>query len=111
VDYLGAQGYWVCTLVAALSFVLMVAMGQPIAGTIVMFFYYLGGVGVRERSRYRPQSSSVSILDTLISQVCSGCDCGSAIFNLRATWMAARWSQTRRKLSCHRAWAKPSPTS
>ncbi len=33
VDYLGAQGYWVCTLVAGLSFVLMVAMGQPIAGT------------------------------------------------------------------------------
>ena len=93
VDYLGAQGYWVCTLVAGLSFVLMVAMGQPIAGTIVLFFYYLGGVGVRERSRYAAAVVfSMYFVDTLIEPGVFRVLIAALLFsNLRATWMAARW--------------------
>ena len=52
VDYLGTQGYWVCTVVAILSFVFLVASGHMIGGIFTLPFYYLGGVGVRERSRY-----------------------------------------------------------
>lgn len=52
VDYLGAQGYWVCALVAVVSCVLLLATGHPILATVTMLFYYLGGVGVRERNFY-----------------------------------------------------------
>ena len=52
VDYLGAQGYWVCALVAVLSLAVFAFTGNTIIGVFVFLFYYLGGVGVRERSRY-----------------------------------------------------------
>src|SRR5260370_36674343 len=54
VDDLGAQGYWVCTAVAVLSFVFLTMNGQPITGVAILLFYYVGGAGVRERSRYAP---------------------------------------------------------
>ena len=75
-DYLGAQGYWVCTLVAGLSFVLMVAMGQPIAGTIVAAAVVF----------------SMYFVDTLIEPGVFRVLIAALLFsNLRATWMAARW--------------------
>jgi hypothetical protein len=49
-DYLGAQGFWVCTLVAVLSLVLLTISGKPILGALVFLFYFLGEVGVRERA-------------------------------------------------------------
>src|SRR5450755_230608 len=52
VDYLGAQGYWVCAIVAVSSLVVSALLRQPIAGILVFLYYYLGGIGVRERSRY-----------------------------------------------------------
>src|SRR2546423_14099018 len=52
VDYLGAQGYWVCTVTAVLSFIFSALTGSVILGLFILLFYYLGGVGVRERSRY-----------------------------------------------------------
>ena len=94
VDYLGAQGYWVCTVVAVLSFVFLVVSGQAISGIFVLLFYYLGGVGVRERSRY---AATVVLLgyvgDTLVSglgvlRVLIG---ALLLSNLRATWIASRW--------------------
>jgi len=68
VDYLGAQGYWVCTLVALLSFVFLIAGGKPFSATAILLFYYLGGVGVRERSRYAAAAVFVMyLLDTLLA--------------------------------------------
>src|SRR5260370_2151135 len=52
VDYLGAQGYWVCAVIAAISLVVLVISGRPLLGGFVFLAFYLGGVGVRERSRY-----------------------------------------------------------
>ena len=49
VDYLGTQGFWVCTLVTILSFVVYAFTGHEILGTTVLLFFFLGGVGVRER--------------------------------------------------------------
>lgn len=82
-----------CTLVAVLSFVLMVAIGQLIAGTIVLFFYYLGGVGVRERSRYAATIVfCMYFMDILIAPSVFRVLTAALLFsNLRATWMAARW--------------------
>lgn len=93
VDYLGAQGYWVCTILAVLSFVTSGIIGHPISGAFVFVFYYLGGV--RERSRYA--AAVVLILyvaDTLTS---FGNPTLKILFtalllaNLRATWISSRW--------------------
>jgi hypothetical protein len=94
VDYLGAQGYWVCTLVAAVTFILALAIGQPIIGVLVVLFYYLGGVGVRERSRYAATVIFAAFaLDTLVSgigvvRIILG---ALLLSNLRATWIASQW--------------------
>jgi hypothetical protein len=94
VDYLGAQGYWVCTLVAVFSFVFLVVSGQPISGTLILLFYYLGGVGVRERSRY---AAAVVLLMYVLDTFFSGPGVvrlllGALLLsNLRATWIASRW--------------------
>src|ERR1700738_2891547 len=59
VDYLGAQGYWVCAVIAVLSLVVLVISGHPFLGGFVFLVFYLGGVGVREPSRYAAGSGVV----------------------------------------------------
>jgi hypothetical protein len=94
VDYLGAQGYWVCAIIAALSFVLLAFTGQWITGAVVLLFYFVGGVGVRERSQYAAVIVLVMyVLDTLVTgpsivRVIVG---ALLLSNLRATWIASRW--------------------
>jgi hypothetical protein len=93
VDYLGTQGYWVCTIVAVVSFVFLVISGQPITGGAILLFYYVGGVGVRERSRYAALVIFVMyLLDTLLMPgVLRIILCALLLSNLRATWIAASW--------------------
>lgn len=93
VDYLGAQGYWVCTAVAVLSFVFLTVSGQAITGAAILVFYYLGGVGVRERSRYAATVVFVMYAaGTLLAPSLLGVLLAALLLsNLRATWMAARW--------------------
>ncbi len=50
-DYVTRQGFWVCCIVAAVTFVFNAFTGSPIGGAIDATFYYLAGVGVRQRSR------------------------------------------------------------
>jgi hypothetical protein len=52
VDYLGTQGYWVCTLVAVLSFGVGASTKMPVFAFLTFCFFFIGGVGVRERSLY-----------------------------------------------------------
>jgi hypothetical protein len=93
VDYLGAQGYWVCTIVAIVSFVFLVISGQPITGVAILLFYYLGGAGVRERSRYAALVVFIMyLLDTLLTPgVVRILLSALLLSNLRATWIAASW--------------------
>lgn len=96
VDYLGAQGYWVCTIVAVLSFVVSIIGSHPIAGFFVLFFYYLGGIGVRERSRYAAAAVlALYVSDSLLSiagnPIIKILISALLLANLRATWIAARW--------------------
>jgi hypothetical protein len=94
VDYLGAQGYWVCTLVALVSCIFLFLSGQPITATVVLLFYYVGGVGVRQRNRYAAVVvfalyvadillSGVGVLRVLLAAL--------LLSNVRATWIAAAW--------------------
>jgi hypothetical protein len=94
VDYLGAQGYWVCTIVAVSSLVVSTLTGHPIAGILILLYYYLGGVGVRERSRY---AAIAVFLFYVMDMLFSGVGVLKVLFgalllsNLRATWIASGW--------------------
>jgi hypothetical protein len=67
--------------------------GHGIVAAIVFMFYYLGGVGVREHSRYAAAVvltfygletlSSLGVVRVLFAAV--------LLANLRATWIASRW--------------------
>jgi hypothetical protein len=90
VDYLGAQGYWVCTIVAVLSAALLTFAGPPIIGAVVFLFYFVGGV--RERSSY---AATVVLLMYILDAVVTGPSVVRVLFaallfsNLRATWIAS----------------------
>jgi hypothetical protein len=94
VDYLGAQGYWVCAIVAVISLVVFALAGQWITGILVFLFYFLGGVGVRERSRYAAAAVFVMFaFDTAASQfsVLRILLCALLLSNVRAIWIASGW--------------------
>jgi hypothetical protein len=94
VDYLGAQGFWVCVVVAVVAFVLSAAAGHWITGIVVLLFYYFGGVGVRERSRF---AAAVVFALFVLDSIVSGLGIprliiiGLLLSNLRATWIATHW--------------------
>ena len=94
VDYLGAQGYWVCAAAAVLAFVFSVVSGHAMVATVVLVFYYLGGVGVRERSRY---AAAVVLIFFVADALTSGPSVlrvfiGALLLsNFRATWIASGW--------------------
>jgi hypothetical protein len=94
VDYLGAQGYWVCTIVGVISAVFLLMGSMPISAAVTFFLYYLGGVGVRERS---PFAAAIVLVGMLAEIVLSGPSVLRLIFaalllsNLRAAWIAGGW--------------------
>ena len=102
VEYLAVQGYWVCTVVAALSFVFLSVGHQPISGTVIFSFFYLGGIGVREHSRFAAAVVLIFyVIDTLASFKLLAASPGMIVLrviltalllaNLRATWISAHW--------------------
>ncbi|MGH9738843.1 MAG: hypothetical protein ACRD4X_09680 [Candidatus Acidiferrales bacterium] len=94
VDYLGMQGYWVCSVVSAFALVTALITGHPISGLLVLLFYYFGGVGVREHSRWA--ASCVFIFFALDTIVAPGALkiilLGLLLANVRATWLASSWT-------------------
>jgi hypothetical protein len=94
VDYLGSQGYWVCALVALVSFVALIVVGQPIMAVTVLLFYYMSGVGVREHSRYAATMVFVIFVTGLVISgptVVNILLAALLLSNLRATWIASKW--------------------
>ena len=94
VDYLGAQGYWVCAIVSVISLIASLITGHAMIGILVFLVFYLGGVGVRERSRYAAAavlalySADMFITGPNVVRVLLA---ALLLSNLRATWLAARW--------------------
>ena len=103
VDYLGAQGYWVCSFVAATTFIFASLQGRPILGFAFLLFYYLGGVGVRERDLFAAVLVfALYFADTVLFLVylLFGSPWGIVLravvtallfSNVRATWIASSW--------------------
>jgi hypothetical protein len=94
VDYLGSQGYWLCTIIAVATLIVCLATGQAVLGVVVLLYYYLGGAGVREGSRYAAIAVFVLYVEGIII---SGVSVMNILFaalllsNVRATWIASRW--------------------
>ena len=99
-DYLGTQGFWVCTLVVILSFVVHAFTGHEILGITVLLFFFLGGVGVRKHSRY---AAALVLISYLVDTVATGPSAlrigiAAVLFsNLRATWIASTWNSESRE--------------
>lgn len=94
VDYLGAQGYWVCAAIAAISLVVLLISGHPLLGVFVFLVFYLGGVGVRERSRYAAGCVLVAyIMDILVTgpSIIRILFAALLLANFRAIWIASHW--------------------
>jgi len=96
VDYLGAQGFWICSIVGVVSLPFLIAMGHPILAVAALVFYFIGGVGVRERSRY---AAAIVFLVYAFDAVVAGPNVVRVLFtalllsNLRATWISAVWER------------------
>jgi hypothetical protein len=104
VDYLAVQGFWVCTIVGAVSFVFLAFFaGQPITGFLVFLLFHLGGVGVREHNPFAAAIVLVyylvDFLASVVLVVLNSPGIGvlriiiiALLFsNLRATWIAGNW--------------------
>lgn len=104
VDYLALQGFWVCTMVGALSLVFLTLFArQPVAGVLVFLLFHLGGVGVREHDAFAAAVVLVySAADLLVSSVFLFANSPAMAVvkviitallfsNLRATWIAGNW--------------------
>jgi hypothetical protein len=102
VDYLAVQGYWVCSVVAAMSFAFLVVGHQPIVGVFVFLFFHFGGIGVREHNRFAATIVFVFyVIDVLLSLGSLVASPGAIVLrviitallasNLRGTWIAAHW--------------------
>jgi hypothetical protein len=94
VDYLAVQGFWVCTLVGAVSLAFLIAAGHPLTGILVLALFHFGGVGVRE---HNPFAAAMVLIYYAINTWISGAGVVQIIINalllsnLRATWIAAGW--------------------
>jgi hypothetical protein len=94
VDYLGTQGFWVCVVLAIFTLIMALLTGEPIIGFLLFLLYFVGGVGVRERSW---QAAIAVFLFCLMETLSTGVSVVRVIFtallfsNLRAIWIASRW--------------------
>jgi hypothetical protein len=104
VDYLGAQGYWICSLIGVVSFVFSLLQGRPFLAITFLLFFYFGGVGVRQRDPLAAGMVflfyAVDTVTTVIFMVFAS-PWGMIVFrifvtalllsNVRATWIASKW--------------------
>src|ERR1035441_7627575 len=98
VDYLTVQGFWVCLLVATITLGISIVNGTYLAGGLESLFYYLGGMGVRQRSRVAAVSifAAYSLAGVVLARYSAGSfGIGRILFmalllaNVRAVWLAA----------------------
>lgn len=103
VDYIGTQGYWVCTIVALLSLFFLLVMGQFVIALLTFLIFYLGGIGVRERDPFAATAVLLIFLsDTVFTVLMVGLFNPGVIVvrtvilallvaNVRATFIAWSW--------------------
>jgi len=101
-DYITRQGFWICCLVAAVAIVSGAFTGSIVGGAFEGLFFFLAGIGVRERSRVAAIAAfSAYLLGALVTQRYTGSGFGfvriiflALLFaNIRGNWLSARWTK------------------
>jgi hypothetical protein len=93
VDYLGSQGFWICTAAGILSLIGSALGGHPIAGFFMLLYYYFGGTGVRQRSVFAAVVVFILFFgDTIFAPgILKIFGCVLLLSNIRATMIASFW--------------------
>ena len=106
-DYVTTQGFWICFILACATVVLSVITSTPLSGLFVGVYFFLAGVGVRQRSRVAAICAFSSyLLSALVAQKYTGNGFGivQIIFlalllsNVRGNWLSARWASEQDSL-------------
>ncbi len=101
-DYITEQGFWVCFIVAAMTLCVSVFV-HSLAGGFEALFYFLAGVGVRQRSKLAALTAFAAyLLGCLGVQRLTGNGFGivrivflALLFsNIRGIWLSSRWEKT-----------------
>lgn len=91
------QGFWICFLVAAVTLGVSVFTGQAVGGAFESAFFFLGGTGVRQRSRVAAVCVFVAYL---LGSLVAGLGVVRIIFlalllaNARGIWLSYRWERS-----------------
>jgi hypothetical protein len=100
VDLVTRQGFWVCLIVALLSFPLEMSGGSTAGAVLDAVLFVMGGVGIRRRDRFaativlvvfslpyliNPAQTILSFPRHVIFAL--------LLANVRGTWLSARWSR------------------
>ncbi|MDP8979640.1 MAG: hypothetical protein M3O35_03500 [Acidobacteriota bacterium] len=94
IDTIGRQGFWICCLVAVGRLVFSLIGGWVLAGLFEAVFFFLGGLGVRQRSRV---AALALFLAYGLGAVLQGFSPLRIAFlalllaNIRGTWLSAMW--------------------
>lgn len=100
-DSLGQQGMWVCLVVAVISVGVSAATGHPVIALLLLLFYGLGGMGVREHSvaaaivvalGYLLSGAMVVLLGRPPGLLDIAVTC-VLLANIRGTVIASRWKK------------------
>ncbi len=101
VDTLGQQGFWICLIVGLVSTVASLLTGHPLLGLLLLVFYWLGGMGVREYSVWAAVSVALAYAISLVLSVFTRhmpgiIDViieGLLLANIRGTYIASQWKK------------------
>jgi len=102
-DYITEQGFWVCFIVAACTLVFSAFTHTLLAGGFEALFYFLAGIGVRQRNKLAAISAFVAyFLSGLVIQryMGNGFGFGRLVFlalllsNIRGIWLSSGWERT-----------------
>ena len=100
VDYLTQQGFWICFVVAVITLVSYCISGSVLGGVFESTFFFLSGIGIREKSRIAAVGAfSAYLLSAIVLQRYTGQGFGlvRVIFlvlllaNIRGISLSARW--------------------
>jgi len=96
-EYITEQGFWICLTISVVTYCVGAIQGHPIASLLDFGFYFLAGVGVRQRSL---AASIIAFTVYLASHLIlrSGgilmtVFLALLLANVRGIWISSRWSK------------------
>ncbi|HEX4809444.1 MAG TPA: hypothetical protein VH325_10965 [Bryobacteraceae bacterium] len=99
VDYLGSQGFWVCIVIALFTLLVGAFRHQAVSSSPDALYFYLAGVGIRQRSRFAAVTVFLIYFLSVIVAIWVMHTGGIAslfflallLSNVRGTWVAHRF--------------------